>query len=323
MAKKEEKIEVLEVMKEPEKKENKMQGETIGTIIDRSKNGPAVALIVIFLLIAVVIFLPYLNNIIDTEDIINYFTNNKVNTTNTIDPEKKEQVYYSFNETLKLVENNITYDNFKLEKVNDNNYLVFNVYNANTSSYNLNEANIYFELYNLDKTLLQRIKVSSLIQIPYNQKETLKFLLKDNINESINTISLINYKKSDYPIVVLNKNEDNISELVCTNENNTIKYQFEDDKLVKILDHFKYSSTGDLENYSKLYLDYKEKSNKINEFEGMTSTIVESDNSFIFNASFDLTKAKIKLLNNQYYYEKGEVSKVISFELEASRYNCN
>ncbi len=310
-----------------EEKLNKMTPETVGTIKDNKKGGPVALLIIVILLIACVFGLPYIKDFINNsgETQNNNIKDNSVDNPIIPSPEipsetddQKEFFEVGVESTILL--DGITISNISLNKETAN--IELKVNNSNEKPYDYEENNIYLELYNLEKTLLERIKINYKNALDKGINYNISLPIKTATLENAFYLKIIKYEESDYPNITLNMNENNEELLVCIKENQKITYIFKE-QLIKINDVYSYAYSDNLEEYTANLNSYKEKATKMNEKAGITSSVVESNLTFIYNTIIDLSLSNVAALEESAYYSKKVLPKVINFEMESSGYNCN
>ncbi len=304
-------------------KNNKLTSEDLGEVTKTKKKGPVTVLVMMVILVAFTILLP---NIVDFVKNINLRNISIPSIKDNKDENKEEEeeptdeeeiVYYDFLENTSISYDKVTYTGFKTVNLDDT-YISFDITNTKSDTYDLSTKNLYLELYN-DDTLLERVKIASYENLIKDNPYNLKFLINANLN--ITKIRILAYDTSDYPALNLTANAEGISTLTCTNLESKLVYEFNNDSLVKITETYNYTNT-DLEKYASILTTYKAKQETMDALEGITATLVESGVNFSYNALTDLNTANISTLKDFNYFAKSTPSKVVNFEMEAMRYNC-
>ena len=308
----------------PEKKTTKMEPQTIGVIKDRKKGGPFALLIIVILLIICVIGLPYIKNYFDKKENSSR-PNNNVSNNPTIPSEEEippliEEKFYDLTLESSISVDGVTYSNILINK--ENNIITLKANSINENSYDYENNNVYLEFYNIEKTLLERVKLVNKSALEKTIEYNLDLVIKTITSENASFIKIVKYEETDYPNISLNTNEYNEQLLVCINDHRKITYIFKE-RLVKINEVFSYSYINNLEEYTSNLNSYKEKATKMNEKAGITSSVVESNLTFVYNTIIDLSLANISALEDNIYYQSKTLPKVINFEMESRGYTCN
>ena len=68
--------------------------------------------------------------------------------------------------------------------------------------------------------------------------------------------------------------------------------------------------------------EWKNKVNLYNNINGVLSTFMEAENSFVVNTIVNLKTANINTLSNVHYYLLDTEPKVVKFEMESRRFRC-
>ncbi len=293
----------------------------IGVIDDKEKSSWPLIFLFLFL-IGFIVGLPTITNYITGEDnIIDSISENKNNDPGNVNLPTDELQFYDFNDHLVVELDGLSFQNF----VVTNDKLSLMIMNNSAAKDYLVAHNLYLELYDSNRTLLQRIRLPH-ENLSKNTNQTYEFELNDV--SDIKQIVIDEKKESDYPAVALNKNSDDEYSLVCTKGEERLVYTFDaEQKLLLIEDVVNFSSTNPL--YNQLLVDYRQISSKYNVIEGVTSNLVEVGSGFTVTISLDLKKVDLSnrtvknTLDNELYYSKDTLGKVVSFELSAMNYQCH
>ncbi|HOP65765.1 MAG TPA: hypothetical protein PLX66_01910 [Bacilli bacterium] len=302
----------------------KLVSTKIGEIKKDKKKGPITVLVIMVFLIGFAILLPNIADFIKNLDLRNIeeslLPNNNEETPNEekCEEETPDYIYYDFLEATNITYDNVTYSGFKLITTDDT-YLEFSAVNTVSDSYNLSTKNLYFELYDSNKTLLERVKIVAYTSLEKNSSKTFQLLVNQNLD--VDQIRLIPYSTEDYPAITLSSDSEGNSSLTCTNLNSKFIYSFTNDKLTKITESYNYTNE-DLETYATVLTTYKAKQEKLDNINGITATLAESGVNFSYNAIADLSLATITNLDEPTYFAKDTLVKIVNFEMEAMRYTC-
>lgn len=303
-------------------KNSDLQAQVIGELPQEKQKGAFWVLIFFGLLIGFVVGLPYLQDYLKEKNkpVEVVEPNKEENKTDEKTGKAVEQTYYELNSEEPLKFNDLSISKVNKEQTDDY-YLTLSVTNTAKETYNF-DKNYYVELYNKDKTLLERTKLISDQPAMNNQELNIKLLISENSYNNVELISLVEKTEEDYPEVSLKTKEEEMDVLTCTNKNSSIKYYFTESKLTKIVDVYNYSGS-DAASYNEVLKTYQNLAATYNNVEGVSSNITDTNLSFTMNTQIDLTKANIDSLKNKNYYKKDIAPKAIKFEMEAMRYSCS
>lgn len=293
----------------------KLESKDLGKLKNNSKKSPVGVIIFMMILLLTVIFLP---NITDYLDELKKATpNNEIKPSDKDKDDKdnsEELVYYELSTNPVISFNNLVFSNVKLNYNTDYN-LTLDIENKNSNLINFNDSKYYLELYNSDKTLLERVKVIGK-ELLTNGQGSYILEINNASYTSSKTFLVREIAIANYPIIEI---KDNI--LTCINGESKITYTFNEDKLTGIEHIYNYTNSN-LEEYSRVLNAYKERNQSFNNISGITSSVVAKDNNFVYNTSIDLIIATAFKSNYPVYFSQNTPSKVVNFELEAMRYNC-
>lgn len=298
-----------------------LKPQTIGEIPKKKNNvGRVILIFVAFIL--TILYLPNItvifNNILgmDTsssivnisgkeEEVIKNSNSNK---------EQKEIEYVLFSETAKIENANFTVSNFKLTSNNLN----FVITNKLDNVLNLSNEKLYLEIYNENKTLINRYKVD-VDNLEVKGRQTINL----TINEmSIHFITFVSKTKDDYPAIDLKKDNTGIAKLSCVKNKSKIEYTFSNDELIKVREDVNYDFNVADMNYSIEFNKYQKMCADYSIISGAKSSFNNSSNGFTAVIELDLEKIDKSKINNEYYFNYKELSKVVNFEMETYGYSC-
>jgi hypothetical protein len=306
-------------------KNNSNEPIVLGTLKKEKASKPAVVILCFILILGTCFGLPYIKDYLSKEDnpitefykkYFGKYTDDADNTGTTTKPVTSDDLHILNNLT------NITYQNITLTNVSfSGNEITY--YLASTSdNYNLDNNNLFIEIYGSANNLLTRINLSgTLNQTP---KSYTSKLYKLGVNSSENYYGKIAKVSLDkYPSFNLINNT-----LTCTSTNNTYIYKFTNDKLVNINETYNYfydQSKINLDTYMNELNISKAKSTKIASYTNSSSTTSETDTGFAFTASLDLNNLKVSDLGEYYessYYDLNTSSKQVNYEMLTKGYDC-
>lgn len=305
---------------------------TLGSV-EEKKNNPLFVIILIIALSIMIIFLDkitaFVNTFLNPSTVASTpasTTNNKTNTDTTDDSTTDTTKYYTISDSLSLDEKSLTFNNFKVDTTAKT--ISFTITNNGGSEKLLSANNYYLELYSEDSKLLQRIKLDNDVitdskDYTYDVTTALKL-------GTINKLTLTLKELADYPNVQLLTNASKTPYLTCTKNTTSIVYYFTTNKKEEYLLSseevtIKFSTTSstysnDLKEYTTLAASY-------NALGGVTADLnpITSGFTFVVTIKLDTITDSIysSYFKDKYYYAKDVQAKQISFELEASGYECS
>lgn len=290
--------------------------------LETKENGPLVAILWVGLLVVCIISLPYI------ADFVQNYQNNKIIDTPTKKPDytsdnntqgeiTKDQAIYNFEKNLVITENKFNLSDFSVS----NNALTFKITNVGGDVDYFKKHNYFVELFNDDKTLLQRIKFDG---ITINKSKTITL----NVDAvSFTKISFIEKDVKDYPNVTLKKVSE-IPTLTCQNKDLKVIYTFstdEDNKLKTIETNYSYASTN--KDYEQMLSRYETYATSYNSLGGVKATLIPINTGFTFKVNIDLATipeaSYTSTFTDKYYYSLDTEAKIVAFELKTSGFTCN
>ena len=291
----------------------------IGEMPNESKS-PIFLFFVFGIFIIFIFFLPDIEKYFRGEDsaIIDNNTpsENESSGDNTV---SNDLVYYDLTPTLTVnLEEGIVANQFSVE----NNSLSFTVTNHLTSRYYFNKKNYFIELYDENRTLLQRIILTK-DALGSNEAKLYTYELSKVDTTQFKQIVFVEKNIEDYPNITLSLNEAKQGSLVCKKNDETITYTFNGEELSKISDVVSKTKLATDLNYDSDAALWQTRAQMYNAIEGVTSSYVPGNGYFMFNAVIDLENAKVNSIGNENYYEYKTLAKVIDFEMKARGFECN
>lgn len=290
--------------------------------LETKENGPLVAILWVGLLVVCIISLPYI------ADFVQNYQNNKIIDTPTKKPDHtsdnntqgeitKDQTIYNFEKNLVITENKFNLSDFSVS----NNVLTFKITNVGGDVDYFKKHNYFVELFNDDKTLLQRIKFDG---ITINKSKTITL----NVDAvSFTKISFIEKDVKDYPNVTL-KTVSEIPTLTCQNKDLKVIYTFstdEDNKLKTIETNYSYASSN--KDYEQMLSRYETYATSYNSLGGVKATLIPINTGFTFKVNIDLATipeaSYTSTFTDNYYYSLDTEAKIVAFELKTSGFTCN
>ena len=175
------------------------------------------------------------------------------------------------------------------------------------------------ELYNNNKTLLQRIKIGGNDNLAPLGYLSFTYNLNDNVGAGASLFALVKIEETEYPVKTIG--EDGTGSLVCRSNNITVTYDFDANLLKGVSSEVAFKN--DIEDYNQVYQDYKVDANKYNDLNGVTSTFFEDSTGFSILTTVDLSKAQRDYLFNADTFSLDTEARVVNFEMEAQGFVCN
>lgn len=268
---------------------------------------------VIFIFIALLLVVYYINDISayinkligrNTAETIENLSGNNNNNQTGNNKEKNEINYYVFDNNLEIKEEYITLNNFRyIDKI-----LSFDIITDGKTD--LNNKKFFIETYTENKTLIERYKLD--VNNTNNVKLTSDFYY----------IALEEKTIDDYPVVILNSDDQGIGILNCVNNLESVTYTFKNNELESIKHTITNSNTTDANYYSD-YNNYQIKATNYNQLSGFNAVFNGGLNGYSLVVDIDLQKAELSSSTDKYYYGYKEVPKVVKFEMETYGFKCN
>lgn len=182
----------------------------------------------------------------------------------------------------------------------------------------LEESDYYLEFYQDKSLFLGRRMLKGIVG------NTLTLSL-DVSNLGVTTASYFNVshiEESTIRPLNLNSDESGLATMVCTQNGYTYAYDFTLNNLLKVTEKYTYNNS-DLNLFSSELLEFRKKEKAYNEYNGITTSLVEDTNSFIFTSEFDYsTIKKFEHIENEYLFQKDMPANVVKFKMEAQGFEC-
>lgn len=231
----------------------------------------------------------------------------------------KEIIYYPIKKdsSVPIAENIIATD-FTLA----NNTLSFTISNQSNARFYFSKYNYFIELYDANKKLLERIILGREV-IPKNESLEASYEILSSTMQEASSIVFVEKQVEDYPYIEMTKNEDGQDILTCTHNYETITYTFQEDTLLTITDVVNRNNVGDTLDFQNDLSLWQSRVAFYNRVIGITSSFVSSSSGFNVNTVVDVEQANLSTVDNEYYYDKYSLPKVISFEMEARGFRCS
>ena len=299
--------------------QTELKSTTIG-VLETKESGPWAAIIIIGLLLIGIFFLDDIREFINNGGLSNIpIANPQTPTSSEQEEEPKEeepremQYYELVNSPV------VKMEDYELGGVTIANHtLTFQIENKGGVGNYLMNHDYYIELYDTEKTLLERFKIEN---INISTSHTFTYETKTT-NATYFTLHLMT--ESDYPAIVLKK-EDGVTYLKCDKNNETITYYFDNKNELTNLEYMLRvpETENDYETLFDHYLNLTDTYNRIN---GVESDAYPSATGFEYYVNINLNTIPNITYQSQFterkYYDNHTSARLISFELESSGYTC-
>ena len=314
----------------------KVEGEelkpiTIGAFESRKRTSMGI-FIILTIFVLVVIFLPEIsekvNEYLDPAPVIPV-TPNDPEPEEPVEPEDPsdnvDETFYEYTSGLTIDRELLSVSDIKVDTTN--NTITYSVTNNASNYQDMEELNYYLEIYNSERTLLERVKLVSLGEgttttiLPGNGFQTYTKNITTTSATTIGYLVLVQKTTDDYPEVTLPADSEGNANLVCTNNHETVTYRFVNNELKGVTSTVEYLATE--ANYTDIYSRYQTLSDSYNTTNGITSTFFTSTSGFNITSIVDLEEASRSYIFNADSFTLNTEPKVVSFEMEAQGFNCN
>ena len=298
----------------------------IGAFESRKKTSVGI-FIILTIFVLVVIFLPQI-----TEKINEYLNptpatpttpNTPTETPNEEDPDNGEnnedENFYQYDPSLKIEREDVIVSNMSVDPTN--NTITYSVTNNTKAYQDMEVLNYYLEIYNNEKTLIERVKLVPEGLLAGGAFETFTRPITNTSSTTIGYLVLVKKTLDDYPEVELATDGDGNSSLVCTNAHETVTYDFKDNALKSVTSIVEYLNTD--ANYTETYSTYQTLADWYNKSNGMTSNFFINAGGFNITTLIDLESASRTYIFNADTFTLDTTAKEVSFEMEAQGFDCN
>jgi len=303
--------------------QNELQSTTIGMFESRKKSSLG-TFFVLTIFVLVIIFLPqisdFIKNYLHKESTPSIIDNNNSTPNNIIDNNTEnndDDYFYEYIENLQIINDDITVDNFNIDLTNL--LITYRVTN-NKASIDIETLNYYLEIYNQEKTLLERIKLASTSSLSNNESITITHHISSDAALNIGYLALIKKTILDYPEVNLNIDADGQSTLTCVYNNEVVSYQFTDYKLTSLTSEINHTTSE--EDYLTELFNNQNLVSSYNSHTGITSLISESANGYNITTNVNLSEVARTYIFNADTFKLNTEPKVVKFEMEAQGFKC-
>jgi len=233
--------------------------------------------------------------------------------------ENKNNEFYELSDSLSITRDDIMLSEFLVNK--ETKTISYSLTNNGKTYQNMESLNYYLEIYNENRTLLERVKVASMLSLASGAFRS----QTKNISElSANTsfyLTLVKKTTMDYPNFNLTNNTvDGIGIMVCTRDNEKVTYKFRSSELSEVTSEITY--INDFPTYQDTLTANKLLVGDYNNASGIVANLVESESGHNIMTNVDLERAQRQYIFNADTFTRGIEPKVVKFEMEAQGFSC-
>lgn len=296
---------------------------TVIGVVDDTEKKPIFLIVIFIILVALLFGLPYLSD---------FYTNLKGNTLTTSSNKTNKENNSSENDNVDVgvdnsdapfylvaTSNSVKYDdieiiNLSFTSLTSKDYISLTIKNTTDKAFEINDKNYYLELYDSNKTLIQRIKITG---STLNANGTVNLVFELINKNNVNQFRFLSKTVDEYP--EFSAGDSGNGAITCKKNNETYIYKFKNNRLYTETELYTVNTTNTVVNTSS----YDSKVSTYNAINGITAQTTNENNTFEFKAEIDLSKAKVSTLNNIHLYENETLAKTINFEMNAMGYSCS
>ena len=278
---------------------------------------PVVPAIFFAILLSCIFLLPYVSKHFD-------FTFIPLNEVQQSGEETEGEYYFFEKSSVRAKIGDLEFTNFVKSSANDEYHISFTITNTALRTYRFDKK-YYVVLYDANENVLFYSLIYSYEAIGAMGAQTITLNITENAFKKSNRFKIEELSIDSYPKVNLVEKEGEYEVMKCTYHNNTIKYYFKEDKLVKIYDVYK-ETLNQSKDYASSKAKYQSLSEKYKTVPNFSSIFIETNEDFQMINEFELSKiteAQLAELNTFRFFRYGESKDVISFELESQAYTCS
>lgn len=298
----------------------------IGAFESRKKTSVGI-FIILTIFVLVVIFLPQItekiNEYLDPTPPTPTTPNTPNENPNEEDPDdgedNEDETFYQYDPTLRIEREDVIISDISIDATN--NTITYSVTNNTNAYQDMETLNYYIEIYNTERTLIERVKLVPEGLLAGGAFETFTRPITSTSATTIGYIVLVKKTLDDYPEVELATDGDGNSSLVCTNTHETVTYEFNNNALKSVTSIVEYVNTD--ANYTDIYSTYQTLADSYNRTNGITSNFFINTGGFNITTLIDLEKASRTYIFNADTFTLDTEAKEVSFEMEAQGFDCN
>ena len=298
----------------------------IGAFESRKKTSVGI-FIILTIFVLVVIFLPQItekiNEYLDPTPPTPTTPNTPNENPNEEDPDdgedNEDETFYQYDPTLRIEREDVIISDISIDATN--NTITYSVTNNTNTYQDMETLNYYIEIYNTERTLIERVKLVPEGLLAGGAFENFTRPITSTSATTIGYIVLVKKTLDDYPEVELATDGDGNSSLVCTNAHETVTYEFNNNALKSVTSIVEYVNTD--ANYTDIYSTYQTLADSYNRTNGITSNFFINTGGFNITTLIDLEEASRTYIFNADTFTLDTEANEVSFEMEAQGFDCN
>ena len=211
----------------------------------------------------------------------------------------------------------IRFENVVLSNITLNGNTITYHLNTRSGEINLDEDNLYLEVYGSSENLLGKVKLTGMIN---TEVEEFSFVFSNlRFNPSVTYNGRIQRLEVDYPEITLTGNE-----LTCKNDNDEYIFVFINKEL-KSMSHTHINNNPTSENYIERLNYFRSLSTQINNLPSSEASAEETDDGFKFTLTLSLAGLSDEIfrgLNNSNYYKEDTHAEKLAYEMNSKGFDC-
>ena len=305
-----------------EKKPSEFNGveKVLYEIKPERESSPVVPALFFAILITAIFLLPYVSEHYDFS-----FINPNANK-QPVATEETDKFFYFDKSSVRAKMGDLEFTNFvkSYDKSRDEYRVSFVISNTALRTYQFDDK-YYLVLYDEKENVVFRSIIHSYEAIGALAAKSITLIVNENGFNKSDRFKIEEIPVSTYPSVNLIEKEGEYDVMNCNYKNNTIKYYFKEDKLVKINDVYQENKINNV-NYEADKTKYKSLSDKYKTVPNFNSIFIETNVDFQMINEFelkDITDSQISSLQTYRFFKYNETKDIISFELESQAYTCS
>lgn len=302
----------------------------LGELKKEKSSKPIFVLLVFIILIGICLGLPEIKNYLNTENnkiteiynnTIGKIIDNIMGDSESPTPSNIQTKEDELGLTKLDINTVITFNEIRLSKVTlKDDKITYSLMTTDNSQFDVSEKNYYLVVYGSNQNILTKLKLIGNVS---SEEVEITGTFSDLKTVSNKTYfgKIIELQTNEFDTINLNNNT-----LTCTQENTKYLYIFNEQKLIKINEEYKYIKTDQTEEYTTKWNYYNLKSNTISMHSPSTSSITQDETSFTFNATLELNALNIDELGDykdENYYSLNTELKKIYTEMKSKGYTCS
>lgn len=307
-------------IKNEERKKDALEPIVLGTVKKGRTGKPFLAIVIILIIASLIYFLPNIGEYFQDKSIIDLITSgelidyikNKNNTTNN-DETPINNEFVEIGSTDVINNGSLIISNIQIK----DNVLSYNI-KSKMATFDATNENLYLQIYVDKDTLVYTKSIDEVFIINGKDvKENVLFYKESNKYYA----KLVNINNDDIKDITLSSDESGLASIVCSKDNDTYEYIFQNKELIEIKRKYQYKyQENNSDEYQKSLSAYRDLSNERVKYKIVTD-VLEDSVGFTYTEDIDLKNADVTNLGNNYYSYKYS-AKVILFKQEAKGFDC-